>query len=93
MGVPPPRWPVIHGHGVIFCDVGVNSCQNRHTNKYVYALTNILTHCDTHIHCDTLSAPILFQVDGTGQVRVSKPGDAEFQAMVGGLGVYGIVTE
>eukprot|EP00775_Hariotina_reticulata_P007191 gene7191-7405_t len=32
-------------------------------------------------------------VDGTGKIRVSKPGDAEFKAMVGGLGVLGVMTE
>lgn len=32
-------------------------------------------------------------VDGTGKVHVSKPQDPEFRGMVGGLGVYGVITE
>eukprot|EP00878_Enallax_costatus_P039822 GHUV01045739.1.p1 GENE.GHUV01045739.1~~GHUV01045739.1.p1 ORF type:complete len:480 (+),score=92.29 GHUV01045739.1:93-1532(+) len=32
-------------------------------------------------------------VDGTGKVHVSKPQDPEFKGMVGGIGVYGIMTE
>eukprot|EP00878_Enallax_costatus_P001016 GHUV01001150.1.p1 GENE.GHUV01001150.1~~GHUV01001150.1.p1 ORF type:complete len:631 (+),score=62.78 GHUV01001150.1:321-2213(+) len=32
-------------------------------------------------------------VDGTGKVHVSKPGDAEFRGALGGLGVFGIMTE
>lgn len=32
-------------------------------------------------------------VDGTGKVHASKPTDPEFKAMVGGLGVFGVVTE